>query len=292
MFEVSWAEIAVLLGTGVVLTGRRDLPAASRFMGHQIGRVVGFIQGARARADQFAAQSELRHLQDELRSGLRELDQVKTELAVAARASRGYGSARGAAVVVGRSGGIGSSGGGGGLGGLGGSIAANAQSAPPGLGGTSEGGVADLLSAQPTLPTTAVDMGRNVGGGQPDAGLAAARLPGAGAGAVSAALAPAIETERATMEIEWERQGIGYKSIAEKGLWLGSNSGAIMMANGTRPAPTTGSEILAGILQETLVFDQYDRVVGQQEAETQRRIEEMRQIHGRNAKNVPLSFCQ
>eukprot|EP00536_Pseudo-nitzschia_multiseries_P005858 jgi/Psemu1/191709/e_gw1.118.116.1 len=84
MFDVSWGEIAVLGAVGIAVTGKRDLPTACRFVGHQLGRVVGLLQGARARADRFAHHNELRALQNELRSGLRELDHVKTELAVAA----------------------------------------------------------------------------------------------------------------------------------------------------------------------------------------------------------------
>lgn len=53
--------------------GRKDLPKASRFFGNKVGRLVGILQGARARADRFAQTNELHALQNELRSGLREL---------------------------------------------------------------------------------------------------------------------------------------------------------------------------------------------------------------------------
>ncbi|KAI2509878.1 zinc-RING finger domain [Fragilaria crotonensis] len=76
--------------------GRKDLPRAARFAGTQTGRIVGLLQGARVRADRFAAQSELRQLQNELRSGLRELDAVRSEVAVAVSSQgmvgRGLGS--------------------------------------------------------------------------------------------------------------------------------------------------------------------------------------------------------
>mmetsp|Transcript_13273 Transcript_13273/g.27257 ORF Transcript_13273/g.27257 Transcript_13273/m.27257 type:complete len:132 (+) Transcript_13273:116-511(+) len=91
MFDVSWGELAVLGAVGVAATGKRDLPRACRFVGHQVGRVVGLLRGARARADRFAHHNELRSLQNELRSGLRELDRVKTELAVAASSGGAVG---------------------------------------------------------------------------------------------------------------------------------------------------------------------------------------------------------
>jgi Sec-independent protein translocase protein TatA len=85
MFDpVSWGELLVIGGVGVIMTGRKDLPTATRFLGAQLGRIVGLLQGARLKADQFAHQNKLRQLQKEFRSSLRELDKVKMELAMAA----------------------------------------------------------------------------------------------------------------------------------------------------------------------------------------------------------------
>ena len=96
VFEVSWGETFILIGAATAIIGRKDLPRASRFLGAKMGRVVGFLQGARLRADQFASSNELTALQNELRSGLRELDTVKGELAIAASSrglvGRGLGS--------------------------------------------------------------------------------------------------------------------------------------------------------------------------------------------------------
>ena len=83
MFDISWGETVVIIGISVAAIGRKDLPKASKFLGNKVGKVVGLLQGARARADLFAQSNELNALQNELRSGLRELDTVKGELAVA-----------------------------------------------------------------------------------------------------------------------------------------------------------------------------------------------------------------
>lgn len=68
----------------VMVTGRKDLPAACGLVGSQLGCIMGLLQGARARDNQYTAQNERKQLQNESRSGLRELDQVRTELAIAA----------------------------------------------------------------------------------------------------------------------------------------------------------------------------------------------------------------
>ncbi|GAX11654.1 hypothetical protein FisN_7Lh014 [Fistulifera solaris] len=81
MFDISWGEMGILIGVTTFFIGKQDLPKAARYAGTYVGRFVGFIQGARARADRFAANHELKQLQNELRSGLRELDVVKSELA-------------------------------------------------------------------------------------------------------------------------------------------------------------------------------------------------------------------
>jgi Sec-independent protein translocase protein TatA len=92
MFDVSWGELAVVTGLGLFLVGKKDLPAATRVVGRHFGRAVGVLQGARARADRFAANHELRQLQNELRAGLRELDAVKSEFAVSMSPSRSLGA--------------------------------------------------------------------------------------------------------------------------------------------------------------------------------------------------------
>ena len=76
-------EIGVLSGIGLVLIGRKDLPVAAHALGRQVGRIVGLLQGARIRADRFATDHQLKQLQNEFKSGLRELDAVKAEMASA-----------------------------------------------------------------------------------------------------------------------------------------------------------------------------------------------------------------
>mmetsp|Transcript_12088 Transcript_12088/g.33447 ORF Transcript_12088/g.33447 Transcript_12088/m.33447 type:complete len:267 (-) Transcript_12088:2221-3021(-) len=83
MIELTWTNVALIFGAGYFVVGKKDLPLAARFCGRQVGRMVGLIQGARVKATRLAEQqssAELKELQAELRSGLRELDMVRAEM--------------------------------------------------------------------------------------------------------------------------------------------------------------------------------------------------------------------
>ena len=60
---------------------------------------MGLLQGAQIRANCFAGLNELRQLQNELRAGLRELDAVKAEIAIAASSRGTIGRQLGATVA-------------------------------------------------------------------------------------------------------------------------------------------------------------------------------------------------
>ena len=230
MFDVSWGELLVLAGVGAALAGRKDLPVISRFAGQQLGRIVGLLQGARARADQFTAQHELRQLQNELRSGLRELDQVKTELALAA-SSRG---------VIGRT--LGTT-----------VLSANRLNAATTISPKIQRDTTHLLTS--TLPARDLEVK-----------IPLDQIPYT----PSANLAPVSQSERAVLDEEWEKQGIGFRSRAEAGEWIGDRKS--MEGTGGK----TGSELLENLIKQSLIFDQYDRVVGEQERAMQDRIQSIK----------------
>jgi Sec-independent protein translocase protein TatA len=232
MLDVSWGEITVVVGLGLAIIGRKDLPRASRSLGTQVGRVVGLLQGARARADRYAAQNELRQLQNELRSGLRELDAVKSELAVSI-------TGRG---LVGRS--------------LGSMVAgANKQLVPslPAPGSTTSSGETSARNVQsdvePSTTPTADFRFNNMATNQ----------------FASAPLAPETQSIAAVAEEEWEKQGISFKSKAESGAGLANYDPS-----------TSGSVMLANILTQSLIFDQYDRAVRKQDRVLQMKVESVR----------------
>lgn len=232
MFDVSWGELFMIGVAGAALAGRKDLPSACRYAGTQLGRIVGLLQGARARADRFAGNNELQQLQNELRSGLRELDQVKTELAVAASTQGMFGRTLGATTA-------------------------------------SANRVVNRTVTAATTPSTSKNRSqfnppvRITNNNIQD--LAMSPPPHQLPSISRSDLPPVAQTERAVMEDEWQKQGIGFRSRAEQGVWMGNSD--------SEGSPKTGSELLENIIKHNLIFDQYDRVVGEQEAQMQERVD-------------------
>jgi len=227
MFETSWGEIFVMTGLCVVLVGRHDLPKASRFVGSQVGRVVGLLQGARLRADRFAAQNELRQLQNELRAGLRELDAVKAEIAVAASSRGTFGRTLGATVP-----------------------SANRVVPESGV-STAGGGVTADRGASPAFAANVVSTSSNAP--TSDMPTAAVRP-----------LAPRSQAVAAVAEDEWHKQGIGFVSRAEQ---MGANTAA----------GPSGAKILSNLIQQSLIFDQHDRVVQEQQEALRSKVDDAKQ---------------
>jgi Sec-independent protein translocase protein TatA len=228
MFDVSWGEIAVVTGVGLALIGRKDLPRAAHVAGTQLGRVVGLLQGARARADRFAAHSELKQLQNELRLGLRELDAVKSELAVSMSAGGMMGRSLGATT-------------------------SNASRSAPQL-------------QQPPGRFEAASMSLKKHGKQKIS--AADNIFPPTTQPRPEIRSSVFQTTAAVAEQEWITQGIAFSSAAEQGLGV---------ANFNREQ--AGSVILTKILQQSLIFDQYDRVVAEQDAALQSKVATVQAKH-------------
>jgi hypothetical protein len=253
MLDVSWGETLVIIGLSVTFIGRKDLPKASKFLGNQVGRLVGILQGARARADLFAQNNELHALQNELRSGLRELDTVKGELAVAA-SSRG---------LIGR--------------GLQSTIVppttTTTTTSPPGSYSSSSLPhnqlVASSAATTATSPTTIPSDSTShptTNSIVPD--HASSSTNNTQNQLYSINLSPRYQSVAAVAEEEWAKRGIGFKSRAEQTRStsiLGAGSGAV------------GSNLLADFIQQNLIHDQYDRAIMEQDLEIQKRMEQARQ---------------
>lgn len=228
MFDTSWGEIFVMTGLCLALVGRKDLPKASRFVGEQVGRVVGLLQGARVRADRFAAQNELRQLQNELRAGLRELDAVKAEIAIAASTKGTIGRTLGSTVP-----------------------GANRNRVVPG--DQDRTALTSTAFAAGTMPPIS-------GTSFPTSLSATSDIPSAAV----RPLAPRSQSVAAVAEDEWEKQGIGFVSRAEQ---MGSESGG----------GPSGAKILSNLIQQSLIFDQHDRVVQEQQEALESKVHKAQQ---------------
>lgn len=259
MLDISWGETGVLVGLGLVLIGRRDLPLASHTLGKQIGRIVGLLQGARLRADRFAHDHQLKALQNEFRSGLRELDAVKAELAGAMMNNhRGVG-----AMVPGVD------------------RRRNTFTKNNMLGAASAGVASETMSSVSGAEDQSAKISAASQGGV-DMGaeyLAAAQQAEAAhsnppiSGDVQYNLAPKSRSIAAVAEEEWEKQGIGFQSIAERGNQLGIHSNDPSSSNSVKG----GATILSNFIRQSLIYDQYERTVREQDEALRSRVEKVRQ---------------
>jgi Sec-independent protein translocase protein TatA len=218
---LGWGELAFLTGVGLFVIGKRDLPRAANFAGTQVGRLVGLIQGARARADRYAEQSELRQLQNELRSGLRELDAVRSELAV---------SVSGGSRVLG--------------------------AMTPNVNRTAQ---TQWTPPPPPLPGSSASMALPASSSSLPADLSSVNPSVSSIHVLSSSTVQ--QSKAAVAEAEWVKRGMGYQSAAERGSGITHYK-----------VEQSGSAILSTMLQESLIFDQYDRVVSEQDAALQSKV--------------------
>jgi Sec-independent protein translocase protein TatA len=235
MFNVSWGELVVVAGVGLALIGRRDLPKAAHVVGTQVGRVVGLLQGARARADRFAAQSELRQLQNELRSGLRELDAVRSELAVSMSPNAMIGRTLGP-------------------------MTPSADNITRNLNNMSH----QNIMQQPSVTSNVLHSSDlNAHSGTYDE--AHSHTPIDEEHSIASSESSITQSSLAVAEQAWANQGIGFSSAAERGVGLSSSHAGYNREQ-------AGSVILSKLIQESLIFDQYDRIVGEQNSALQSKV--------------------
>jgi len=290
MFDISWGEIAVLTSAGLILIGRKDLPIASHALGQQIGRIVGLLQGARIRADRYANDHQLKQLQNEFKSGLRELDAVKAELAGSMLSSSQVG------------------GGSGNLGALVSSVDKKKKKSSSMNGGEMIGGSSMLASSglqsslsnsnivgsvnntiPPTIPQQSSNNMNNMGAEY----LAAAQQAESAKdnnnhnmANQAAYLAPRSQSVAAVAEEEWEKRGIGFKSIAESG--GGQNDTHDMHSSsaiGSSSGSGGGATILSNYIRQSLIYDQYERTVREQDEALRSRVDKVRNERIMNKNN-------
>ena len=265
MFDISWGEIAVLTSAGLILIGRKDLPIASHALGQQIGRIVGLLQGARIRADRYANDHQLKQLQNEFKSGLRELDAVKAELAGSMLSSQ-----------VG--------GGGGNLGALVSSVDKKRKKPSKSMNGGEmiDGGIASKSSMMASSGLQSNNMNNNMGAEY----LAAAQQAESAQNNnnysqqhTSAYLAPRSQSVAAVAEEEWEKRGIGFKSIAESGGQIDTHdmhSSSSAIGGSSSGSGGGGATILSNYIRQSLIYDQYERTVRVQDEALRSRVDKVR----------------
>ena len=244
---------------------------------------MGVLQGARARADRFTADNELRQLQNELRSSLRELDTVRGELAVAATGSGLLGRGLGSTVPGANRAGAGAGAGAGSR-----PTSGTSSTSSPSTGTVPNNNMS--ASAMSSVAPTGQDYLAAARSAEASASTSNAGLGGAGpvAGGNPLGLAPRSQSVAAVAEEEWAKQGIGFVSRAERGTgaWEGmmgsggsggDGSGAGGGGNNASGQATAGGAVLlADVIQQSLIYDQHDRAVKEQEEALAQRAERIR----------------
>ena len=284
MFDISWGELAVLSGVGLVLIGRKDLPLASRAVGQQVGRIVGLLQGARLRADRYASDHQLKQLQNEFRSGLRELDAVKAELA--------GGMMMPHPTVGNRGGNIHNN-----LGAIVSGVDRKQVATKTSMGlapGASTYATTDVNSSP--LPSVAATS--SIGAEYLAAAQQAEQSQGTNHNTHIALtiLAPRAQSVAAVAEEEWEKRGIGFRSIAEGSGGGGGNRNSSLSSvvvdeevkggiGGNYGGGGGGAVILSNYLRQSLIHDQYERTIREQDEALRSRVEKVREERA----NVPTT---
>jgi Sec-independent protein translocase protein TatA len=247
MIEISWGESFVLFAIGVTAIGRKDLPKAAGFLGTKVGRVVGFLQGCRAQADAFAQNNELHALQNELRSGMRELDAVKGELALAA-SSQG---------MIGRSFG-------------------RSQKPKSVISTITPQRVSNSFPASSNFVNSTKENRFSIPTGSQY--LNAAKEMSDHTQSIPPSqlkLAPRSQSVAAVAEEEWVKRGISFKSQAENGTGQYASMGSTQKSGSSNLGG--GSALLSELIQQNLIHDQYERAVMEQDEFIHSRIRKSRQ---------------
>ena len=80
MFDVSFAEVLVVVTAAGVLLGRRDIIAGSKVVGTAFGRIVGTLHGMRAKFEQQSKGTELQQVHSSVRHGLNDMRTIGYDL--------------------------------------------------------------------------------------------------------------------------------------------------------------------------------------------------------------------
>ena len=82
MFDVSFAEVLVVVTGAGLLLGRKEILQGSRVVGKMLGRGVGLLQGVRLRYDEKTRGSRVHQMHTNVKKGLRDMNTIGLDLAM------------------------------------------------------------------------------------------------------------------------------------------------------------------------------------------------------------------
>lgn len=241
---ISLGELVVIGGVGVMVVGKQNLPQAFHFLGSQVGRIVGLLQGTRIRADRLAQDKHLRSLQNELRMGLRELDAVKGEFAMAASSRVISGGVMSSASSLNTNNGS--------------SIQNNIQRKNFNNNNVENG------KSQIKLNTTSIPSQTSIIDTISSSSSSTLNNTTTNNNTINYIESTRTQSVAAIAEEEWAKSGMSFKARGE----MSNSSSSSSSEGGARG----GSFLLADVLQQSLIHDQYDRVTQEQDELLQNKV--------------------
>jgi hypothetical protein len=80
MFDVSFAEVLVLVTGAGMLLGKKEITQGARIIGKMVGKGVGLLQGVRVRYDEKSRGSRVYQMHSNVRMGLQDMNTIGRDL--------------------------------------------------------------------------------------------------------------------------------------------------------------------------------------------------------------------
>ena len=90
MFDVTFAEILVLVTGAGILLGKREILQGSRILGNTLGRGVGYLHGVRAKYEQKSQGTRVYQMHKNVKMGLRDMGTIGRDLQMVSSAGNVY----------------------------------------------------------------------------------------------------------------------------------------------------------------------------------------------------------
>lgn len=80
MFDISFAELVVLITGASFLLGKREIVASARVVGRGLGKIVGTMQGVRIKFEEKSRGTQFFDLHSSIKRGLRDVSTIGSDL--------------------------------------------------------------------------------------------------------------------------------------------------------------------------------------------------------------------
>jgi len=81
MFDISFAEVMVVVTGAGFLLGRREITQGARYLGQSLGKMVGTLQGVRIKYEEKTSGTQIYALHKNVKAGLQDMGTIGSDLA-------------------------------------------------------------------------------------------------------------------------------------------------------------------------------------------------------------------